>query len=72
MQFGPISFEKRMKNFSRLTPKKEMVKIMSDAYAQLSGEKVEKIFKNMWIYNQRFQKKFYRKKELKKRLLGKK
>jgi len=72
MQFGPLSFEKRMKNFSRLTPKKEMVKIMSNTYAQLSGEKVEKIFKNMWFYNQRFQEKFHRKKELKKRLLGKK
>lgn len=72
MQFSPLSFEKRMKNFSRLTPKKEMVKVMSDTYAQLSGEKVKKVFENMWFYNRRFQEKFHRKKELKKRFLGKK
>jgi hypothetical protein len=72
MQFGPISFEKRMKNFSRLTPKKEMVELMSETYAKLSGKKVEKIFESMWFYNRRFQEKFHRKKELKKRFLGKK
>ena len=72
MQFGQLSFEKRMNNFSRLTPKKEMVEIMSETYAKLSGEKVEKVLKNMWFYSQRFQEKFHRKKELKKRFLGKK
>lgn len=72
MQFGPLGFEKRMKNFSRLTPKKEMVEIMSEQYAILSREKFHKVFDKMWFYNSRFQKKFHRKKELKNRLLGKK
>lgn len=72
MSFFELEFKTRMKNFSRLTPKKEMVEIMSETYAQLSGEKVEKVFKIMWFYTQDFQKKFHRKKELKKRLLGKK
>lgn len=72
MSFFELEFKTRMKNFSRLTPKKEMVEIMSETYAQLSGEKVEKVFENMWFYTQDFQKKFHRKKEIKKRLLGKK
>jgi len=72
MQFGALSFEDRMKNFSRLTPKKEMIELMSETYAKLSGEKVETIFENMWFYTQRFQENFLRKKELKKRFLGKK
>ena len=72
MQFGQVNFEDRMKNFSRLTPKKEMVEIMSESYAQLCGEKVEKVFEKMWFYNQRFQTKFHKKKELKKRFLGEK
>lgn len=71
MKFGPLSFEKRMKNFSRLTPKKEMVEIMSATYAELSGKNPEKVLDKMWIYNQRFQEKFHRKKRLKKRFLGK-
>lgn len=71
MQFRKLDFEARMKNFSRLTPKKEMVQIMSEAYADLSGESFEKIFKSMWFYTQQFQKKFQRKRRLKKQLFNK-
>lgn len=72
MNFKQLNFSDRMKNFSRLTPKKEMVEIMSEIYAQLSGEKFEKVFEKMWFYISRFQEKFHRKKQLKKRLLRKK
>ena len=71
MKFGKLDFENRMKNFSRLTPEKDMIQFMSEAYAELSGENVEKVFKSMWNYTQKFQKKFQRKLRLKKKLLNK-
>jgi len=54
-----------MKNLSRLTPKKEMVRIMSEEYAKLSGEKFEDIFEKMWFYTKTFQDKYWRKKRMK-------
>jgi len=71
MKFGTLDFEDRMKNFSRLTPEKDMIQFMSEEYAELSGEDVEKVFKSMWNYTQKFQKKFQRKLRLKKKLLNK-
>lgn len=63
-----MSFELRMKNLSRITPKKEMVAIMSNEYAKISGEKEEEIFKTMWQFTEDFQYRFHRKKRLKKKL----
>ena len=71
MKFGKLDFEDRMKNFSRLTPEKDMIQFMSKEYAKLSGENVERVFKSMWNYTQKFQKKFQRKLRLKKKLLNK-
>lgn len=72
MSFFELDFEARMKNFSRLTPKKEMVKVMSSEYAKLSGENFEKVFEKMWYFTEQFQEKFHRKKRLKQKYLGKK
>ena len=72
MSFFKLDFESRMKNFSRLTPNKEMVKTMSEAYATLSGDDFKKVFDRMWFYTQQFQEKFNRKKRIKQRVLGKK
>ena len=72
MSFVKLDLEARMKNFSRLTPKKEMIYIMSDEYAKLSGENFEKVYEKMWFYTQQFQDKFHRKKQLKQTLFGKK
>jgi len=71
MKFGKLDFEDRMKNFSRLTPEKDMIQFMSEEYAKLSGENVERVFKSMWNHTQKFQKKFQRKLRLKKKLLNK-
>jgi len=68
MNFGTLDFETRIKNFARLTPHKKMVEIMSDAYANCTGESYEKIFDLMWKATQDFQYKFHRKKRIKKRL----
>jgi hypothetical protein len=71
MEFRKLSFEERMKNFDRLTPKKEMVEIMSDEYARLSGNTYETVFDKMWQYTSEFREKYERKKALKKKYLGK-
>ncbi len=72
MSFFELDFEARMKNFSRLTPKKEMVEIMSDAYAKLSGDDFKMVFEKMWFYTEQFQEKYHRKKQFKQKYLGKK
>ena len=63
-----MSFEVRMKNLCRLTPKKEMVAIMSNEYAKISGESEQLIFETLWKMTADFQFKFFRKKRLKKKL----
>ncbi len=63
-----MNMELRMKNLSRLTPKKEMVKIMADEYAQVSGENPDKIFELLWQFTESFQKKYHRKLNAKKKL----
>jgi len=68
MNFKKLSFEERMLNFSRLTPKKEMVKVMADEYSKLVDNPKEEVFEKMWFYTSQFQEKFKRKKELKKKL----
>jgi hypothetical protein len=69
MEFhSSMPFELRMKNLCRLTPVKEMVEVMSNEYAKLSGESEEIIFETLWKYTSDFQEQFYRKKRLKKKL----
>ena len=63
-----MSFELRMKNLSHLTPKKEMIAIMSNEYAKVSGEKEEVIFETLWKFTEEFQYRFHRKKRFKKKL----
>lgn len=64
-----MSFNKRMKNFARLTPSKEMIKIISYKYATLINMDSEIVFKAMWKEVEKFQNKFHRKKRLKKKLI---
>ncbi|NJM80486.1 MAG: Kdo domain containing protein [Flavobacterium sp.] len=61
-----MDFVTRMKNLSRLTPKKEMIATMSNEYAKLSGENEDLVFSTMWQLTQNFQKRFHRKKKIKK------
>lgn len=66
MQFGELNFKERMKNFSRLTPRKEMFEIMSAEYAKLYGKEQETVFGAMWDFRKKFEAKLIRKKRLKK------
>ena len=63
-----MDFQLRMKNLSRLTPHIEMIKKISVAYAQLSGENESLIFDTLWKYTSEFQYRYFRKKRIKKRL----
>ena len=72
MQFKSLTFKDRMQNFSRLTPKKEMVQQMSNAYAKLIGKDATFVFNAMWKASTDFQEKIKRKKQLKKQLLNNK
>lgn len=63
-----MDFKTRMKNLSKITPKEEMVAVMSNEYAKLSQIDEVIVFKTMWNYTKDFQHRFYRKKRIKKRL----
>ncbi|WP_029269267.1 hypothetical protein [Flavobacterium sp. KJJ] len=64
-----MSFEQRMDNFRRLTPKKEMIAVMSNEYAKYYNGKTEaEIFEKMWQATTHFQEEFAKKKRLKKKL----
>jgi hypothetical protein len=63
-----MDFEMRMKNLSRLTPKKEMITIMSDEYAKLYSKSSSEIFGKMWEATSQFQAAFAKKHKMKKKL----
>lgn len=65
MNFAKMSLERRMKNFSRLTPKKSMVRVMANEYSNLIDRSEDEVFEKMWFFTDKFQKKFHRKKKLK-------
>ena len=69
MQFHEIlDFQTRMKNLSKITPKKDMIAVMSNEYAMLSGSNEATIFETMWRLTADFQYRFHRKKRIKKKL----
>lgn len=68
MNFEPMSFDMRMKNFARLTTHKSMVEIMSDEYAKHFNKPYTEIFNKMWQLTEAFQYRYHRKKRLKKKL----
>lgn len=63
-----MSFDARIKNLCRLTPKKEMVAIMSNEYSIVSGDSEKHIFEMLWKMTEDFQYNLARKKRLKKKL----
>lgn len=69
MTFETMNFEMRIKNLSRLTKQDALVKVMSDEYAKLTKETYEKVYHGLWKEITSFQKKFSRKKALKRKLL---
>lgn len=70
MQFHTqLPFEMRMKNLSRLTPKKEMVEQMGIYYAEKYTVKtLAEIVERLWFYTQEFQEAFARKIRMKQQI----
>jgi hypothetical protein len=60
-----MSFSQRMKNLSHLTPKYEMVTIMSEEYAKCYGKTADEVCKLLWKYTSDFQSNYRRKKKIK-------
>ncbi|WP_310381953.1 Kdo domain containing protein [Flavobacterium sp.] len=64
-----MNFDSRMKNLSHLTPKKEMIAVMSNEYSKLYPAQTEaEIYEKMWFYTNDFQERFAKKRYLKKKL----
>lgn len=63
-----MSFESRMENLKRLTPKEDMVRVISNEYAKLYGRGEAEVFNLLWGKTSEFQRKFWRKKAMKKKL----
>jgi len=68
MEFKPLDFETRIKNFAKLTPKREMIKVMANEYAKLLGEDDSKVFNKMWGLTKEFQEKYHKKMALKRKV----
>ena len=54
MNFKPLNFTERMKNFARLTPDNEKIEIMADEYAELIEKSETEVFKKMWFFAHSF------------------
>ena len=66
MEFKTLSFNERIQNFSRLTPDRNVISILSKEYARCIGADPDFIFERMWISTKKFQYNFHKKKRLKK------
>jgi len=72
MIFKELSLDERINNFSRLTPKREMIEIMSEEYAKLNQLDFTMVHQKMRAAREHFEQKFSRKKRLKQKYLGRK
>lgn len=64
-----MNFETRINNMSRLTTKQDMVAVMANEYAKISGDDETLVADTLWRLTCEFQYRFYRKKRIKKKLL---
>lgn len=74
MKFYNIPVADRLKNFERLSPKREMYEIMGAEYARLAQLDPQDTIDVMWNHVEKFQTKFHNKKKMKHRfksLIGK-
>lgn len=66
MEFKALSLTERIQNFSRLTPDRNVISILSKEYARCIGAGPDFIFEKMWNSTEKFQYNFHKKKRLKK------
>lgn len=63
-----MSFKKRMKNLSRLTPSEYHIKFISKGYAKNYEKSEEEVFELLWEFTKKFQSKYLKKQSLKKKI----
>lgn len=68
MNIRALDLESRIKNFAKLTHREDVIRIMSDEYAQLVHGDFEDIFQKMMFYTKQFQYKWHRKEIRKKKI----
>ncbi len=68
MNFEPMSFEKRIKNFAKLSTCKHMIAVMSDEYAKCIGEDSKEVENLIWKFTKAFQNSYQSRRILKKKL----
>lgn len=68
MEFKDLSYREKIANFARLTPDKEMVRIMAYTYAELCGYDKDNVFRLMWEETEAFQNKFHKRRKVKRRI----
>lgn len=68
MIFTNLNRAQRIQNFARLTPLKTMTDQMSEVYARLAQWPEDALKRDMWRVTENFQKRFHRKRRLKKKL----
>ncbi len=66
MEFKTLSFNERIQNFSRLTPDRNVISILSKEYARCIGADPDFIFEKCGIAQRNFNIIFTKKKRLKK------
>lgn len=70
MKFINLDLDLRMKNLSRLTEDPEVLRIIAEEYAKVSGWDFETLYGKIMNYTAEFRKKYNRRMDLKRRLLG--
>ena len=70
MKFIDLDFDLRMKNLSRLTEDLDVLRIIAEEYANISGWAFEEVYGKIMHYTTEFRKKYNRRMNLKHKLLG--
>ena len=68
MKFQKMNMDDRLQNFSRLTTKPEVMKIMANEYSILSGQPPEEVFQKILFFTNQFQEKRNQKRAMKRKL----
>jgi len=68
MEFKPMNFEERIKNFAKLTINKSLIAVMSDEYAKCYNKPYQEVFNLMWHNTEEFQRRYWRRQRIKNKL----
>ncbi|WP_299518975.1 lipopolysaccharide kinase InaA family protein [Winogradskyella sp.] len=67
MEFKTLSYDERLANFARLSPKDYMLDIISDEYAKLINKPHEEVRERMYFFSEKFSSSFKKREAFKKK-----